>query len=145
MRKIFGILLALTFTIMLQSCNSCENSGIVTESNLIYNVTAEAEGQVEFSWFNGGAAVDGKATVYQSNDTIQQVLTKDATKDAQQLCEAVASNNEEVSKAAEAVANLIKVKGVEGGYHLHIYGYVRYGSIIFKIDEEYPKSKVAEK
>lgn len=80
--------------------------------------------------------MNGNAKLWQTNDTAQVLLKNQKSVN---LSEALASNDTEVSKAAEEVNSLISVKGVEGEYKLALKGYVKYGSIVFAIDETYPK------
>jgi hypothetical protein len=141
MRKLFLVLLTAVMMCALQSCESCstpsENGAM---DNLVYDVTAKAEGQVEFNWFNGGATVDGNATLFQCNDTTK-MLTK-AASDAMPLSSALESENPDTAAKAKEVSDFITVNGVAGNYHLSIKGYVKYGPMVFMIDEEYPKDSV---
>jgi len=140
MKKILFVLLMAVISASFMSCESCTNStGSNDASDLIYNVTATADGQVEFTWFNGGATVDGNATVYQCNDTINNVL-KSAEEQSILLSQALKSRDSVVANAAQDVFKMLEVKGVEGNYHLKIIGYVKYGPIYFRIDERYPKA-----
>lgn len=125
----------------LMSCESCANNaeGSNDTNELIYNVTATAEGQVEFNWFNGGAKVDGNATVFQCNDTINKVFANAEDKSVL-LSQALESEDSTVVSAAQNVLGMLKVNGVEGNYHLKIVGYVKYGPIILRINEEYPNA-----
>lgn len=141
MKKLLFVLLTATIALSFMSCESCSDKSKDSNdlNDLIYNVTATAEGQVEFTWFNGGANVDGNATVYQCNDTINNVFAT-ADNNSVQLSQALSSEDSTVVNAAQTVLGMINVKSVEGNYHLKIIGYVKYGPVILKIDEEYPKS-----
>jgi hypothetical protein len=140
MKKFLFVMLMAFIAIGLMSCESCANKaeGSNDTNDLIYNVTATAEGQVEFNWFNGGAKVDGYAEVHQCNDTT--VVLKNAVNDSTMLLsEALKSNDVELVKVAEEVNSMLTVNGIDGKYHLKVVGYVKYGPIILRIDEEYPK------
>jgi hypothetical protein len=141
MKKLLFVLLTAVMAFSLMSCESCTNKaeGSNDTNDLVYNVTATAEGQVEFNWFNGGATVDGNATVYQCNDTINKVFANAEDKSVL-LNQALESEDSTVVNAAQKVLGMLEVKGVEGNYHLKIVGYVKYGPIILRIDEEYPKA-----
>jgi len=137
MKKILALF---SMILLLSSCTSCESTNNVDPNkiDLIYNVTAEAKGKVDFSWFNGGANVDGYAKVYQSNDTLVQIKSN-LYDNSISLEVAKKSNDSKVVEVANKVSELIKVNGVEGEYELSIKGYVKYGSIVLNIDERYPK------
>lgn len=139
MKKLIFFLLAAVLMIGLQSCESCsapQANGV----DIVYNVTATAEGEVEFGWMNGGAKINGNAEIFQCNDTTEVLRRSAVREDAKPLAEAINSENAEEAKAANEVADFITVKGVEGKYHLAIKGYVKYGAMVFMIDEEYPKT-----
>lgn len=122
-------------------CVSCDKSGTSDSNNtgLVYNVTADASGQVEFSWFQGNASINGEAKVVQCNDSTKLLLNDAALKNSTTLAEALESNDKKVAESAKAVSDMIIVNGVDGEYHLSIKGYVKYGPMVFYIDEEYPK------
>ena len=124
-----------------QSCDSCSTHSQTTNGEkLIYNVTATAEGEVEFAWFNGGAKINGEAEVHQCNDTLN--LLKSNEDSAISLSSALNSPDSTVSETAEIVSSMLQVEGVEGNYHLAVKGYVKYGPMMFLIDEEYPKDSI---
>ena len=128
--------IAIAAVMALQSCESCEkDNGTNNAPTLLYNVTATAEGQVEFTWFNGGANVNGFAQVYQSNDSANNLLNEKGIS----LADALNSNDASVSEAANKVNSFLNVTSITGDYKLTLKGYVKYGSIIFEIDEVYPK------
>jgi hypothetical protein len=137
MRKFILCFAALAMMLMFGSCD--KEKGI--DPNLIYNVTANAEGKVDFSWFNGGASIDGTATVFQCNDTLntKKFLTEQSMNEALLLTDALKSDNKKIQESAAEVNKMITVNGIEGEYHLSIKGYVKYGPMIFRIDEEWPK------
>jgi hypothetical protein len=141
MKKLLFVLLTAVMAFSFMSCDPKKNDSTKdsTGTDLIYNVTATAEGQVEFNWFNGGAKVDGNATVFQCNDTINKVFANAEDKSVL-LSQALESEDSTVVNAAQNVLEMLEVKGVEGNYHLKIVGYVKYGPIILRIDEEYPKA-----
>jgi len=140
MRKVILLFVALAAVLVFGSCDK-DKGGL--DPNLVYNVTANAEGKVDFSWYNGGASIDGKATVFQCNDTLnnKKFLTAQKMKDALDLAESLESTDKQVKDAADAVNKMVTVNGVDGEYHLSIKGYVKYGPLIFRIDEEYPKTE----
>lgn len=126
--------LAIAFTfIAMQSCNE-------RNASLIYDLKAEATGKVDFTWFNGGASIDGAAVVYQCNDTTKNLAKAN---NVVVLNDALVSNDSELAeKAAKArEAMLLSVNGVDGEYHLRLTGYIRFDKIIFAIDEEYPRTE----
>ena len=128
--------IAIAAVMALQSCESCEkDNGTNNAPTLLYNVTATAEGQVEFTWFNGGANVDGFAQVYQCNDSANNLLKEKGIS----LAKALNSNDASVSEAANKVNSFLNVTSTTGKYKLTLKGYVKYGSIVFEIDEVYPK------
>lgn len=134
-KLIISALAAIALIFSAASCNPAVNADPV----FTYDLTATATGKVDFTWFNGGASVDGSAKVYQCNDT-----TKNATisfNDAIALVDAEVSNDADVAEAAKVVRsklNGITVNGIQGEYQLGITGYVSYGRIVFAIDEHYP-------
>jgi len=138
--KKFIILLALAFgMIAVSSCTSCTENGSAT---LIYNAVATADGKVDFTWFNGGASIDGAAKVFQSNDTTSvRAFNKTVEEQAIDIKKGLVSSDAKVADAARYVYSQlnIKVNGVEGEYHLAIKGYVKYGNIVFAIDEYWPR------
>jgi hypothetical protein len=147
MKKLIGlVLIALvaTMAFTMQSCDPEKNAS--KESNampLLYDLTATATGQVEFNWLNGGATIDGNATIYQCNDTTKKIATLASTdNNGILLQDALESDADSIKNAAETVQGLLKVKGIAGNYHLTLKGYVKYGPIYLVIDEEYPKDSI---
>ena len=141
MKKFIIIALAAIAMFSAASCTSCNRNA---EPALLYDLTATATGKVDFSWFNGGASVDGNATVFQCNDSTKNVVRTNVYS----LEEAFVSNDTEVVTAATRVKDLfytnVKVTGVQGEYQLGITGYVKYGNIWFAIDEHYPPLDTTE-
>lgn len=139
MKKIFLILAVVFGMTTTVACNSCTKDNDTT-MDLVYDVTATADGQVSFTWPNGGANVNGDAVVFQCNDTTKSAvaLTDEVRELAVPLSEALQSNSETVVDAAQSVASMFTVNGVEGQYHLSIVGYVKYGPMAFMIDEHWP-------
>lgn len=128
--KKFFLAIALAFSLL--TMQSCKND----TTRLLVDLTATAQGQVEFTWPGGGATINGDATVFECTDT-----TKVVPNDVKEynLYEAVYANDAEVADAANYVANQINVKGVKGKYHLSIHGHIIYGPFLFRVDEDYPK------
>lgn len=124
-------MIAMAVALMVTGCKETEG--------LVYDLTATAKGNVEFTWLNGGAKVNGDAVVYQCNDTTK-VFGTVALKDAVVLGAALESDDAELAEAAKEAekAVLVKVNGVEGEYELSIKGYVKYGPFLFEVDEVYP-------
>lgn len=132
--KKFLMCLAIAFTfIVMQSCNE-------KNASLVYDLKAEATGRVDFTWFNGGASIDGTAVVYQCNDTTKNLIRAN---NVVALSDALVSKDSElVEKATKAKeAMLLSINGVDGEYHLRLTGYIRFDKIIFAIDEEYPRTE----
>lgn len=142
MKKLIFICLAAVMMFALQSCESCSAPQLNGE-DLIYDVTATADGEVEFTWMNGGATINGNAEIWQCNDTTK-VLKAAKANEATPLEAALNAEDPEVAKAAQEVNSFIKVKGVDGKYHLTVKGYVKYGPILFEINEVYPKDEPVE-
>ena len=139
MKNLVYIIALVAVVLGFQSCDSCSTPASSIGEALIYNVTATAEGEVEFLWFNGGSKINGNAEIYQCNDTLNLLKSP---KNAIPLAKALNSNDLETNEAAEFVNSLIQVNGVEGKYHLTVKGYVKYGPMMFLIDEEYPKDSI---
>ena len=135
MKKIIYVLMVVVAGLALQSCDGKGKSSNDTPK-LLYNVTATAEGEVNFTWFNGGAEVNGFAQVFQCNDSTN---TLKAEKNAIPLANALVSNDAEVSKSANFINSMLKVNSPTGNYKLTVKGYVKYGAMVFMIDEPYPK------
>jgi len=147
MKKLIGLFLiaiVATMAFTMQSCDPEKNTS--KEGNampLIYDLTATATGQVEFKWMNGGANINGDATIYQCNDTTKKVFAlMSDNKDAILLQDALESKTDSIKNAAETVQGLLEVKGIAGNYHLTLKGYVKYGPVYLVIDEEYPKDSI---
>lgn len=139
MKKLLFIMLTAVMALSLSSCDPKGNKETNDQPQLVYNLKATADGQVEFTQFNGGAKVNGNAELYQCNDNVDS-LSLDSLK-APLLSNALNSNDAEVAKLASQVNEVLTVKGIEGNYHLKLIGYVKYGPVIIRIDEEYPKSE----
>lgn len=69
MKKILAIM-AMMVAFMATSCKE--------KVTVLYDVTGTADGQVEFTWPNGSANVDGHAVIVQCNDTtkVKEALLK---------------------------------------------------------------------
>ena len=141
MKKIIYVLMVVVAGLALQSCDGKGKSGNNVAPKLLYNVTATAEGEVNFTWFNGGAEVNGYAQVFQCNDSTNTIK---AEKNAIPLANALVSNDAEVSKNANFINSMLKVNSPTGNYKLAVKGYVKYGAMVFMIDETYPKEETPD-
>ena len=132
MKKIFIIMAMTMAMIMSQSCKN-------TPEGLFWQGTIDvvAEGTVEGCFPTGTFAFNGNGSM--NVNTSNELLGAEENATVLGLGEALESEDEVVKDAANTINSFFNITKAEGEYHAHFLGYVKYGPLVFHIDEEFPR------
>jgi len=149
--KKFLIVLALAFGFC--AMQSCKCTSGLEAQEFVYDVTGVAEGVGSFSWgkgiHSGEISLDGRFIVTATNDTTStDVFTVSDIENAVPLSAALTSEDREVAEAAQIAKSKLyldlALNGLTGKVELSLTGYVRYGMMVFALDEHWQYPPVSE-